>query len=132
MSAKPEVGFVKEASRQILAGGSAGKAAPRGDSLFSFRVSQNFPQTALATEVSRPNAALQAQRLSPPSAGAKEARSGRRGPGASGQVAAALGGPAFCVLSLKSEIGSPKACNLEEALMPAWQFYLKRSSFRQT
>lgn len=132
MSAKPEVGFVKEASRQILAGGSAGKAAPLGASRFSFRVSENFSQTTLATEVSRLIAARQAQRLSPPSARAKEAGSGRREPGALGQVrAAALGCPAFWVFSLKSELGSSKACNLEEALMSSWLFHLKRSSLRQ-
>lgn len=34
MSAKPNAGFVNEASRQILAGGSAGKAAPPGASRF--------------------------------------------------------------------------------------------------
>lgn len=89
MSAKPEVGFVKEASRQILAGGSAGKAAPLGASRFSFSVSENFSQTILASEVSRLNAALQAQRLSPPRARAKEAGSRRWEAGAPGQVAAA-------------------------------------------
>ncbi|XP_055273553.1 uncharacterized protein LOC129550084 [Moschus berezovskii] len=51
MSAKPSVGFVNEASRQILAGGSAGKAAPPGRALvaFPFACSENLSPTSLPT-----------------------------------------------------------------------------------
>lgn len=56
MSAKAEVGLAKEASRQILAGGSAGKAAPPrpappGASRFPFGCPENVSQTSLSAEV---------------------------------------------------------------------------------
>lgn len=50
MSATAEVGLAKEASRQILAGGSAGKAAPsrRGPVAFPFACTEKrFPDRAL-------------------------------------------------------------------------------------
>lgn len=60
MSAKPDAGFVKEASRQILAGGSAGKVAPprRGPVAFPFACPENLTQASLPREVSPLNSAL--------------------------------------------------------------------------
>lgn len=128
MSAKPSVGFVNEASRQTLAGGSAGKAAPPGRGLvaFPFACSENLSPTSLPHHrfclLPLPSA-LRVQSLSSPSprsAGVKKAGIRRRTPGVPGQVAAApapaaLEFPAFCVPSLESKVGSsPEACHFEE------------------
>lgn len=64
MSAQAEAGFVKEASRQIVAGGSAGKAAHRGRVPFDLCVSPNVSQVPKF----RLQTGLQASPSSPPSA----------------------------------------------------------------
>lgn len=126
MSAKPDAGFVKEASRQILAGGSAGKVAPprRGPVAFSFACPENFPQTSLPTEVSPLNSAPRAQRPSPPNGRAKEAGSGRRTPGARGQVpgAAALARPASRALAWKASGAAPRPATWRRPLCGAGCF----------
>lgn len=83
MSAKPAVGFVNEASQQILAGGSAGKAAPPGASRFSLRVfrkrfSDKSPHRSFAFFLCLPRSRGRACR-----ARARGAREQRR-PGAGG------------------------------------------------
>ena len=128
MSAKPSVGFVNEASRQILAGGSAGKAAPPDWGLvaFTFACSEkpfsDKPPHHRFCLLPMPSA-LRVQSLSSPSprsAGVKKTGIRRRAPGVPGQVAAApapaaLEFPAFCVPSLESKVGSsPEACRFEE------------------
>lgn len=122
MSAKAEVGLAKEASRQILAGGSAGKAAPsrREPVAFPFACTEKrFSERALNLSFAF---ILQIPRCGPGGAREQErpgAAGGQRG--ALGHVpeasaSAALGFPAFSVPSLKRKVGSPKACNFEEAL----------------
>lgn len=64
MSAQAEAGFVKEASRQIVAGGSAGKAAHRGRVAFDLCVSPNVSQVPKF----RLQTGLQVSPSSPPSA----------------------------------------------------------------
>ena len=127
MSAKPSVGFVNEASRQILAGGSAGKAAPPGRGLvaFPFACSEKpfSDKSPHQSKLLPMPSALRVQSLSSPSprsAGVKKTGIRRRAPGVPGQVAAApapaaLEFPAFCVPSLESKVGSsPEACRFEE------------------
>lgn len=109
MSAKPTVGFVNEASRQIVAGGSAGKSAPprRGLLTFPFTCPENVTQIGLPAEIFS-SSKLLALSLSSRSARAKEAGSRRPVLGVPGQVAgarmpAALWFPAFSVPTLKSK-----------------------------
>lgn len=107
MSATAEVGLAKEASRQILAGGSAGKAAPsrRGPVAFPFACTEKrFSDRALNLSF--------AFILQIPRCGTRGAREQKR-PGAGGgqrgalgqvpeaSASAALGFPAFSVPSLK-------------------------------
>lgn len=103
MSAKPAVGFVNEASRQILAGGSAGKAAPPGASRFSLcvfrkRFSDKCPHRSFAIFLCLPRSRGRACRAR--ARGAREQRrpgagGGRRVSGVPGQVATA---PALATL----------------------------------
>lgn len=111
MSAKPTVGFVNEASRQIVAGGSAGKSAPPRRGLLTFPFTcpftcpENVAQIGLPAEIFS-SSKLLALSLSSRTARAKAAGSRRPVLGVPGQVAgarmpAALWFPAFSVPTLK-------------------------------
>lgn len=139
MSAKPDAGFVKEASRQILAGGSAGKVAPprRGPVAFPFACPENLTQASLPREVSPLNSALRRGSAEPAVGKSKGGReravdAGRPRSSPLPPRAAALRGPAPRVVSGGNRRGSLKACSVEEAFLPAWLLYLKRSSCAQT
>lgn len=91
MSAKAEVGLAKEASRQILAGGSAGKAAPPrpappGASRFPFGCPENVSQTSLSSDVLSPSSKFCAAGAEPEPAEpeSKGVRGRRRASGCSG------------------------------------------------
>lgn len=76
MSTKADVGFVKEASRQILAGGSAGKAAPpRARRFSSLRVPKRFSYKS-PNEVSPSSSKLRAAGAEPEPAEREQRRPG--------------------------------------------------------
>lgn len=139
MSAKPDAGFVKEASRQILAGGSAGKVAPPRPappraSCFFLRVSRKLssdesPYRSFSPEFCAAGVA--------PEPAERESKGGRERTADAGCPRSSprrrrSPAPRLPCPSLESERGSPKACNLEEAFMRSGLLCLRGSGFCQT